>query len=108
MLRCHRRHWLRDALCDLLLDGAGGHSGSGDGRRRLLVVQEDLQDSTEIQSPKLIASELNNDVVLNRNGRRWDPQTIYRLLNNHTYIGEVSYQWKIYRGEQKGIVSEDV
>ena len=72
--------------------------------QELPVVQRVFQRYTEIQSPKLIASELNHDGVLNRNGRRWDTQTIYRMLNNHTYIGEVSYQGKIYKGEHQGVI----
>ena len=70
----------------------------------LPIVRRVFQRYMEIQSPKIIATELNQEGVFNRNGRRWDTQTIYRMLNNHTYIGEISYQGQIYKGEHQGII----
>ena len=70
----------------------------------LPIVRRVFQRYMKIQSPKIIATELNQEGVFNRNGRRWDTQTIYRMLNNHTYIGEISYQGQIYKGEHQGII----
>ena len=62
----------------------------------------------EVQSPKLIASELNAEGIPNHNGRRWDTQSIHRILTNHHYVGEVEYQGAVYEGEHDGIVEREL
>lgn len=62
----------------------------------------------EVQSPKLIASELNHDGIRNHNGHRWDTQAIHRILGNHHYVGEVKYQGNIYQGEHEAIVPQEL
>ena len=73
-----------------------------------VVVNRIFARYMEVQSPKLIASELNDAGVLNRNGRKWDTQSIHRILTNRHYIGEVEYQGAVFKGEHQGIVARDV
>jgi site-specific DNA recombinase len=61
-----------------------------------------------MQSPKLIATELNADGVHTKQGKIWDTGHIYRILNNYTYIGEVNYKGEIFPGEHKAIIDREV
>ena len=56
------------------------------------IVRNIFQRFVEIQAPKLIAGELNAAGYRTRKGQLWRRDHIYRLLNNHTYIGEVKYK----------------
>src|SRR5574344_343501 len=72
------------------------------------VVRRIFQRFIEIQSPKQIAMELNRDEVTTKQGKIWDTGHIYRILENHTYIGEVKYKDTICEGEHDAIVEIDV
>ena len=72
------------------------------------VVRRIFQRFIEIQSPKQIAMELNRDQVTTKQGKIWDTGHIYRILENHTYIGEVKYKDTICEGEHDAIVDIDV
>ena len=72
------------------------------------VVNRIFRRYLEVQSPKLIAMELNKEGVFNHNGRKWDTQSIHRILTNRHYIGEVEYQGAVFKGEHQGIVARDV
>ena len=72
------------------------------------VIQRIFQRFIEIQSPTLIAQELNKDGIRTKQGKAWDKPHIYRILNNHTYIGQVKYKGSICEGEQNAIVELDV
>ena len=56
------------------------------------VIQRIFQRFIEIQSPSLIAQELNKDGIRTKQGKAWDKPHIYRILSNHTYIGQVKYK----------------
>ena len=72
------------------------------------VIQRIFQRFIEVQSPALIAQELNKDGIRTKQGKVWDKPHIYRILNNHTYIGQVKYKGSICEGEQNAIVELDV
>ena len=72
------------------------------------VIQRIFQRFIEIQSPTLIAQELNKDGIRTKQGKAWDKPHIYRILSNHTYIGQVKYKGSICEGEQNAIVELDV
>ena len=72
------------------------------------VIQRIFQRFIEIQSPSLIAKELNKDGIRTKQGKAWDKPHIYRILSNHTYIGQVKYKECICEGEQNAIVELDV
>ncbi len=73
------------------------------------VVRRIFQRYIEVQSPKLIAAELNRAGVTTKRGRKWNTAGVYRTLTNHTYVGEVNYLGKmICEGEHQSIVGLDV
>jgi len=72
------------------------------------VVKRIFQRFIEIQSPKQIALELNRDGVKTKQGKIWDTGHIYRILENHTYIGEVKYKGTVCEGEHEGFIDSDV
>ena len=47
---------------------------------------------------------MNRDGIKTKQGKIWDASHIYRILENHTYIGEVKYKGTICEGEQEAIV----
>ena len=72
------------------------------------IIQRIFQRFIEVQSPALIAQELNKDGIRTKQGKVWDKPHIYRILSNHTYIGKVKYKGSICEGEQNAIVELDV
>ena len=47
------------------------------------IIQRIFQRFIEIQSPTLIAQELNKDGIRTKQGKAWDKPHIYRILNLH-------------------------
>jgi DNA invertase Pin-like site-specific DNA recombinase len=43
-----------------------------------------------------------------RKGRPWNKPHLYRLLHNHTFIGEVTHKGNVYRGEHQAIISREL
>ena len=72
------------------------------------VVREIFRRYVEVQSPKLIAMELNGRGITTRQGKKWDSSHIARILSNHTYVGEVKYKDAICKGEQEAIVPREL
>ena len=72
------------------------------------IVRRIFQRFIEIQAPKLIAGELNAAGLRTRQGQLWQRDHIYRILNNHTYIGEVKYKDAVCKGEQEAIITREV
>lgn len=72
------------------------------------IVRTIFQRFIETQSPKLIAHEMNQVGSRTRKGKDWNTSHIYRILNNHTYVGEVKYKDEVYKGEHAGIISREV
>ena len=50
------------------------------------IIKKIFQRYIEIQSPKLIAMELNEQGIKTKQGKTWDKAHVYRILENHTYI----------------------
>ena len=71
------------------------------------IVKRIFQRYLEIQSPTMIARELNADGIKTKLGKEWDKPHIYRILNNHTYIGEVFYSNQLFPGEHEAIIDAD-
>lgn len=72
------------------------------------VVRRIFKRFTEIQSPKQIAYELNEDGIRPRTGKLWTSPYISRILANHTYVGEVLFKGEITKGEHDGIITRKV
>ena len=72
------------------------------------VIRKIFYRYVEIQSPKLIAMELNAQGIKTKQGKTWDKAHVYRILENHTYIGEVKYKDAICKGEQEAIIPTDL
>ena len=72
------------------------------------VIRKIFQRYVEIQSPKLIAMELNAQGIKTKQGKIWDRAHVSRILENHTYIGEVKYKDAICKGEQEAIIPIDL
>lgn len=72
------------------------------------VIRKIFHRYVEIQSPKLIAMELNAQGIKTKQGKTWDKAHVYRILENHTYIGEVKYKDAICKGEQEAIIPTDL
>ena len=70
------------------------------------VIQRIFRRYLEIQSPKQIAHELNQDGIKTVLGKQWDTQHIYRILNNYTYAGMVFYEGKCWSGEHNAIIDK--
>ena len=70
------------------------------------LVRRIFQRFIDTQSPKLISAELKRDGHRTRQGKEWDTSHIYRMLNNHTYIGEVKYKEHLCTGEHIAIIEQ--
>ena len=68
------------------------------------IVKRIFTRFLEIGSPRQIAFELEESGVARRDGRPWNVSHIYRILQNHTYIGKVNYKGEIYEGEHEAII----
>jgi len=43
-----------------------------------------------------------------RKGRPWNKPSLYRLLHNRVYLGDVTHKGKAYRGEHPAIISQEL
>ena len=73
---------------------------------RAEVVKRVFKRFVEIQSPKQIAYELNQEGILTNQGKEWSVHHIYRMLNNYTYLGKIFYKGEIFDGKQERIISD--
>ena len=71
---------------------------------RAPIVRGIFSRFCEIGSARLVARELNEKGIVTRQNKRWATTHIYRILNNHTYIGEVFYKGAVYPGEHEAVV----
>lgn len=71
------------------------------------VVRFIFRRYCEVQSVKQVAHELVSAGHKTKQGKDWPLNYIYRMLNNHTYVGEVNYKGEICKGEHRSIVDRD-
>lgn len=69
------------------------------------VVQKIYARYIAIQSPKLIAHELNEKGIKPKYGKKWTRGQVDHVLRNRVYLGEVLYRDEIYKGEQDAIIT---
>jgi len=57
----------------------------------------------------MIAAELNREGLKTKSRKAWTTASVYRVLNNHTYIGEINYRdSEVFKGVHEAIVSQEV
>ncbi len=105
----------------------GGHPPLGyDVQDRKLIVNEEEAERvrhifkrfSRVGSATLLVQELKEAGILSktrttadgkiRPGRPLDKGTLYKILNNRTYLGEAVYKKESYPGEHQAIVSRDL
>ena len=60
------------------------------------------------RSTRNVAFALNKMGFKTSNGNDWTPSNVARILNNHTYVGEVFYKGEVYPGEHEALISREV
>ena len=55
-----------------------------------------------------VVHNLNRMGIKTKKDRPWTKCTLARLLENHTYVGEVFYKGEVYPGEHEALVSREV
>ena len=95
----------------------GGRPPLGyDVQNRKLVINETEAETVrwlfrrfvECQSATQMLRELTETGTLGKRGKLLDKQSIYRLLNNHLFIGKVAFQGEVYEGEHAGIIEQSL
>ena len=87
-----------------------------DVRDRKLVVSEAeaatvrrvFNGFAAIGSATKLAKVLRAEGVTTKRGRPIDKADVYKLLNNRTYVGEVTHKGNVYPGEQAAIVPREL
>jgi site-specific DNA recombinase len=91
----------------------GGHAPLGYVvRDRKLVVNEAeatlvrhlFERFLQVGSATMLVQELNAQGHRTKRGKPFDKTVIYKLINNPTYVGEVSHKGAIYPGEHEALV----
>jgi DNA invertase Pin-like site-specific DNA recombinase len=62
----------------------------------------------EIGSGTKLTRVLRSEGVTTKRGKPISKAAIYKLLNNRTFIGEVTHKGKVYNGEQQAIISREM
>jgi DNA invertase Pin-like site-specific DNA recombinase len=83
---------------------------------RKLVVNEDeaarvrriFEGFAAIGSATRLMPVLREEGVLTKTGRPFDKGALYKLLNNRTFLGEVTHKGKVYPGEHRAIVTREL
>ena len=70
--------------------------------RRVFTLFAETGSGTEA------ARLLQAEGVTSRTGRPLDKGDVYKLLNNRTYVGEVSHKGQVYPGEHQAIVPQEL
>ncbi|MBF0341699.1 MAG: recombinase family protein [Magnetococcales bacterium] len=95
----------------------GGHPPMGyDVKDRKLVVNAAeaetvrwiFQRFVESRSATQIVKELAAKGVASKNGNRMDRPSVYRLLKNQYFIGEIAHKGEVYAGEHEPIIDREI
>jgi hypothetical protein len=71
------------------------------------LVQHIFRRFLQVGSATKLVQELNAAGHSTKRGKRFDKGTLYKLLNNRTYVGEVEHKGAAYPGEHEAIISRD-
>jgi site-specific DNA recombinase len=82
------------------------------------IIEFIFRRYSELGSAKKVAVELNQQGLhtkswtskkgIKRPGREFNTSHIYRILGNYIYVGKVLHKDKVYQGEHKAIISEQL
>jgi DNA invertase Pin-like site-specific DNA recombinase len=95
----------------------GGHAPLGyEVRDRKLVIDEAeaalvrhiFARFLQVGSATKLVQELNAAGHRSKRGKPFDKGTVYKLLNNRTYVGEVEHKHTAYPGEHEAIIERDI
>lgn len=70
-----------------------------------VVVRRVFEGFVELGSGTALAKLLQHEGVASKTGRLLNKGDVYKLLNNHTYVGEAAHKGQVFAGEQEAIVS---
>ena len=70
------------------------------------IVKNIFQRYSETGSAKQVCDELDAAGIRNRTGKKFAPPMIYRMLENHSYIGQVEYKGEVFPGEHTAIIGK--
>jgi site-specific DNA recombinase len=94
----------------------GGHAPLGFGvqDRRLVVIDAEaslvrhiFERFLQVGSATKLVQELNIAGHRTKRGKPFDKGTLYKLLKNGTYVGEVEHKGTTYPGEHEAIIERD-
>jgi hypothetical protein len=72
------------------------------------IVRQVFQGFVEIGSGTKLTQILRADGVTTKRGRPIDKGDIYKLLNNHTYVGDAAHKGNVYSGEHQAIIPREL
>src|SRR5699024_4390477 len=72
------------------------------------IVKRIFEDYSEGIGYSRIADSLNNQGLLNRNGKRWVVARIGSILRNHFYIGQVTTKYGMKNTHDKPLISKEL
>jgi DNA invertase Pin-like site-specific DNA recombinase len=72
------------------------------------TVRRVFEGFATIGSATKLAKVLQTEGVTTKRGRTIDKSDVYKILNNRTYIGEVTHKGNVYPGEQAAIVPREL
>jgi DNA invertase Pin-like site-specific DNA recombinase len=72
------------------------------------TVRRVFEGFATIGSATQLAKILQAEGVVTKRGRTIDKSDVYKILNNRTYVGEVTHKGNVYPGEQTAIVPREL
>ena len=69
------------------------------------VIRRVFEGFVDTGSGTALAKQLQHEKLTSKSGRLLDKGDVYKLLNNRTYVGEVTHKGRVYPGQHEGIVS---
>ena len=72
------------------------------------VVRMVFERFVEVRSATTLARDLRTEGVTTKRGKPIDRSDVYKMLNNHNYVGDAHHKGNIYPGEHQAIVSRDL
>ena len=72
------------------------------------IVRRIFERFVQCSSAVTIVRELAADGVINKQGKPFDKNAVYKLLHNRTYAGDVVHKGTAYPGEHQGVITRKI